>query len=90
MTGKPRIIREPLAGCRRTAILLGMILLGVIFVIVGLQITKESEVSRTTLRPAASLPPITVFSQCCNCGGALAPITPWLFRKTQPNAVWRY
>lgn len=66
----PRIIREPLAGCRRTAMLLGVILLGAILLVVGLwSLVATDDVAVAVPAPtAAGLPAITVYSDpSCKC-----------------------
>jgi len=66
----PRIFREPLGGCRRTATLLGVIVLGAALLTAGLWIAVPGEeVASATQAPAAAgLPTITVYSDpSCKC-----------------------
>ena len=69
-TPTPRIIREPLGGCRRTAMLLGVILLGVVLVGTGLWLTA-SDADGAAVAPApiaTGMPAITVYSDpSCKC-----------------------
>ena len=69
----PRVIREPLGGCRRIAIILGVIALGVILLLVGLTLGMPSEPESEPPPPPAriaGLPVVTIYSdpscQCCS------------------------